>query len=250
MKQDLYNFSLRMGDTSWVLSHRLCELCSFGPFLEEDLALTNIGLDHIGQAEEWLNYAASLSSEETTADLLAYRRKEKEYRNVQLVEFPNEDFACIIARQFFLDAYNFLVYSKLAESKDETFAAIAKKSLKEIRYHLRHSSNWVVRLGEGTDESKSKMQDAINDVWYYTGELFEMPESDQRLAEAGMIPDLASLKPEWDKMVQEVFSKGKLETPDYSSRATGAFNGQHSEYLGFMLTDMQYLPNKYPDAKW
>ena len=250
MKQDIYNFCLRMGDTSWILSHRLCEICSFGPFLEEDLAMTNIGLDHIGQAEEWLKYAAELSEGETTADLLAYRRKEKDYRNVQLVEFPNEDFAYVITRQFFLDTFNYLAYSKLSDSKDETIAAIAKKSLKEIRYHLRHSSNWIVRLGDGTEESKYKLQDAIDDLWFYTGELFDMPESEQKLAEAGIIPDLSSLKPEWEKMIDEVFAKATVNKPEYELMATGAFQGQHTEYLGYMLTEMQYLPNKYPDAKW
>jgi len=250
MKEDIYNFSLRMGDTSWIISHRLCEMCSFGPILEEDLALTNIGLDHVGQAEEWLTYAAKNSSVDTDADFLAYRRKEKEYRNIQLVEFPNEDFAYVIVRQFYLDAFNFVLYSKLTESKDETIAAIANKSLKEVRYHLRHSSSWMNRLGDDTDESHAKLQEAVDDLFFYTGEMFEMPTSEKNLAEAGIIPNIESLKAEWEGMIDEVFASSKITKPEYTLMAHGSFEGQHTEYLGFMLTDIQYLPNKYPDAKW
>lgn len=250
MKQDLYNFCLRMGDTSWIISHRLCELSSFGPFLEEDIALTNIGLDHVGQAEAWLTYAAKLSNKETDVDFLAFRRKEKEYRNTQLVEFPNEDFAYVIARQFFLDAFNYVLYSKLTTSKDATIAAIANKSLKEVKYHLRHSSNWMMRLGGGTDVSHSKLQDAVDDLWFYTGDLFVMPDSEKKLAAEGVIPNLESLKSEWDGMIDEVFGKSAIKKPEYTLMAKGSYDGQHTEYLGYMLTEIQYLPNKYPDAKW
>ena len=250
MKKDLYNFAIRMGDTSWILSHRLCELCSFGPFLEEDLAMTNVGLDHIGQAEEWLNYACELSDEDVDADFLAYRRKEKEYRNVQLVEYPNDDFAYVITRQFYLDVYNYLLYTKLTQSKDATFAAIAQKSLKEVKYHLRHSSNWMVRLGDGTEESHERVQNAVDDLWFYTGDLFVMPESEQNLAKEGIIPNLADLEADWEKMVVEVFDKAGINKPTYEVLASGSFDGQHTEYLGFMLCEMQYLPNKYQDAKW
>ncbi|MCB0478730.1 MAG: phenylacetate-CoA oxygenase subunit PaaC [Crocinitomicaceae bacterium] len=250
MKKDLYNFAIRMGDTSWILSHRLCELCSYGPFLEEDLAMTNIGLDHIGQSEEWLKYAAELSDENIDADFLAYRRKEKEYRNVQLVEFPNEDFAYVVVRQFFMDVYNYLLYSKLTNSKDTTFAAIAQKSLKEVRYHLRHSSNWMVRLGDGTSESHERLQNAVNDLWFYTGDLFVMPESEQNLAKDGIIPDLAGLESDWNKMVMEVFNEAGMQKPEYEVLASGSFDGQHTEYMGFMLCEFQYLPNMLQDAKW
>lgn len=250
MNKDLYNFALRMGDSSWILSHRLCELTSKGPFLEEDLAMTNVGLDHIGWAEEWLTYAAELSDVETDADFLAYRRDEKDYRNVQLVEFPNEDFAYVIARQFYLDVYNYLLFTELSKSKNEKFAAFAQKSLKETRYHLRHSSTWMVRLGDGTEESHQRLQNAVDDLWFYTGDLFVMPESEQNLAKEGIIPDLAGLQAEWEKMVLEVFRDATMEKPSYEVLASGSFNGEHTEYLGFLLCEMQYLPNKFPDAKW
>ena len=204
----LFQYCLRLGDSSLILSHRLAENCSYGPYLEEDLSITNTSLDLIGQAEELYKYAAQIEGKGRTEDDLAYKRSDIEFLNVQLTEQPNENFAHIIARQFFMDAFNFYLYTALKGSTDKTIAAIAAKSLKEVTYHLRRSSEWIIRLGDGTEESKYKMQDAIDTLWRYTSELFEMNEVDEELITSGVAVDLNAVRVLWDAKVNQIFENG------------------------------------------
>ncbi len=250
MKEQLYKLCIRIGDTSLILSHRLSELCSKGPYLEEDIALTNISLDYIGQAEAWLKYAAQVQAEGKTEDDLAYKRKEKDYRNLLLVEQPNTDFAVSITRQFFIDTFHFYYYTALSTSSDETIAALAAKSLKEVTYHLRHSSEWVIRLGQGTQESKKRMQAAIDELWIYVGQMFVDEVFDTQLAENNTSVLPSSIEKSWDAKIQSIMKQAALNTPESKSLIPGMGNGHHTENLGYILADMQFLPSNYPDAKW
>ena len=248
---NLEKYSLRMADSSWILGSRLAEYSSNGPFLEEDLAITNVGLDHIGFAESLYKYTAELLGDGRTADDLAFKRAEHEYVNVQLVEYPNEDFAYVMARQFLFDVFQYYFLTALKESKDDTFGVLAKKSLKEVTYHLRRSTQWMYRLGDGTQESHERLQKAINHLWMYTDELFYMNEVDKELMEQGIAVDLAKVHLEWKDKVKEVFDEATLEVPDYPKFSLKyGKDGFHTDYMGYILTEMQYLNNKYPDAKW
>ena len=248
--ENLKRYVLRLGYNSLILSHRLAEYSSRGPFLEEDLAISNVALDHLGQAELFLRYAAELEGKGRSEDDLAYRRPEVEYLNCQLVEQPNSDFAYIITRQYFIDTFNYFLYKSLKSSKDETIAAIAARALKEVTYHLRRSSEWMVRLGQGTEESNRKMQQAVDDLWMYTGELFEMDESDNDLVVSGIITNHGDLKSQWDEHVVATLSKANLQRPENEYMVTGSRAGNHSEHLGHILSEMQYLQRAYPDAAW
>ncbi len=248
--ESLFKYCLRLADNSLILGHRLGEYSSHGPFLEEDLALTNVALDHIGLAEALLKYAGEVEGQGRGEDVLAYKRPETEYYNVQLVEYPNQDFAYLTARQFFMDAFNHFLYEELTKSADETIAGLAAKTVKEVAYHLRRSSEWIVRLGDGTAESKERIQTAINDLWMYTGELFEMDEVDRELLDLGIGVDLQSVKAKWDLRVNEVLNLATLTRPEDTYMANGGRNGYHTEHMGYILAEMQYLPNTYPDAIW
>jgi len=247
---DLLKYCLRLGDTSLILSHRLGEYSSYGPYLEEDLAITNVALDHIGQAESFLKYAVLIEDKDRSEDDLTFKRPENEFFNVQLVEQPNGDFAHIMARQFFIDAYNYALYSTLKNSNDETLAAIANKSLKEVTYHVRRSGEWLVRLGDGTEESHDRMQKAVNELWKYTGELFEMDGTDEALMAKGIAPDLKEVQVSWNERVNDVLGRAKLERPENGYMVSGSRKGIHSEHLGHLLAEMQSLPRAYPDAVW
>ncbi len=249
-QEALYKYCLRLGDNSLILSHRLAELCSWGPFLEEDIALTNISLDLIGQAEALLGYAATLEGNGKTADDIAYLRSEREYYNHWLVEQPNIDFGYVIVRQFLNDAWAYHLYSQLASSADEQLAAITAKALKEIRYHLRHSGEWLIRLGDGTKESHDRVQEALNELWKYTGELFEMDEVDATLITKGIVPDTNAIKTNWNTTVREVLDKATLTLPEDGYMVTGSREGIHSEHLGHLLSNMQYLQRAHPGAQW
>lgn len=249
MDNNLYEYCLRLGDNGFILSHRLAEYSSNGPFLEEDLAITNVGLDLLGQAENFLKYAAQQTG--TTEDALAFKRPEQEYKCVHMVEYPNKDFAFIMARQFFMDVFNFEVYSQLKNSSDETLAAIAAKSLKEVTYHLRRSKEWMYRLGEGTEESLQRIQDAVNELWKYTDELFLIDEVEKTAFEQGYGANLDEVKSAWETTVKEVFAEAGITYPDQPKHSLlYGKHGFHTEYFGFLLTDMQYLNILYPDAKW
>ena len=245
----LFTYTLRIADNSLILGQRMSEWCSNGPTLEEDIAMSNISLDMFGQANGFYQYAAQLDGTKS-ADELAFRRNEREFFNHQLVEQENGNFGTTMVRNFLHDAFNFLFYTELSKSKDETLSALASKSLKEVTYHLRHSSNWLVRLGDGTEESNTKTQVALEELWMYTGELFEMDALDTELLNKGISIDNSALKTEWDRMVNNTLAKAKLTRPEDAYMATGGKKGLHTEYLGFILSEMQFLQRAYPDAKW
>jgi ring-1,2-phenylacetyl-CoA epoxidase subunit PaaC len=245
----LFTYTLRIADSSLILGQRMSEWCSNGPTLEEDIAMSNISLDMFGQANGFYQYAAQLDGTKS-ADELAFRRNEREFFNHQLVEQENGNFGTTMVRNFLHDVFNFLFYTELSKSKDETLSALASKSLKEVKYHLRHSSNWLIRLGDGTGESNTKVQDALEELWMYTGELFEMDNLDAELLNSGIAVDNSALKSEWDRMVNKTLVKAKLTRPEDAYMATGGKKGLHTEYLGFILSEMQFLQRAYPDAKW
>ncbi len=245
----LFTYTLRIADSSLILGQRMSEWCSKGPTLEEDIAMSNISLDMFGQANGFYQYAAQLDGTKS-ADELAFRRNEREFFNHQLVEQENGNFGTTMVRNFLHDVFNFLFYTELSKSKDETLLALASKSLKEVKYHLRHSSNWLIRLGDGTGESNTKVQDALEELWMYTGELFEMDNLDTELLKSGVAVDNSALKSEWDRMVNKTLVKAKLTRPEDAYMATGGKKGLHTEYLGFILSEMQFLQRAYPDAKW
>ena len=245
----LFQYTLRIADSSLILGQRMSEWCSKGPTLEEDIAMSNIGLDLFGQANGFYEYASQLDGSRS-ADELAFQRNEREFFNHQLTEQQNGNFGTTTVRNFLHDAYNFLFYTKLSESKNETLAAIAAKSLKEVKYHLRHSSNWLIRLGDGTQESNLKVQDALDNLWQYTGELFEMDEIDNEMLDQGIGVDNSKLKKAWDEIVNNTLIKANLNRPEDGYMASGSKKGIHTEHLGFLLAEMQFLPRAYPDAKW
>jgi len=249
-KDLLFQYCLRLGDTHNVLSHRMAEWCSNAHILEEDIAMTNISLDHIGAASAWLTYAGQVEGKGRTEDDLTFRRDERDYYNMLIAELPNGNFADTIARNFMFDVFAKLYYTQLMESADETLAGIAGKVIKEANYHLKHSSQWVVRLGDGTDESHEKMQSAINEVWQFTGNMFEMDSVDQTLADAGVGVDVKELQDSWMAIVEDVLEEAKLTHPVDEFMMTGSKQGMHTEELGHMLAEMQFLPRAYPDAKW
>lgn len=246
----LFLYTLRLADNSLILAQRLSEWTSQGPFLEEDLALTNIALDIIGQSRSLLEYAAKVEDKGRTEDDLAFLRNERQYYNTLLVEQPNGDYAKTIVRQVFMDAFDLFFYQELAKSKDETLAGIAAKSVKEITYHLRHTSSWLERFGDGTEESHTRAQAALDELWCYTGELFEMTEVDELLVKEGIAVDLKALQPKWEKLIDELLITSTLKKPENVFMQKGSRQGIHTEHLGYILAEMQHLPRMYPDAKW
>lgn len=249
-KNALFNYTLRLGDNALILGHRLSELCSRAPFIEEDLALTNISLDMIGRAQAFLKYAGEVENKGRTEDDLAYRRAEPNYYNHLLTEQANGDFAQTIARQLFISAFEDLFFTDLQNSKDPQLAAIATKTLKEVKYHLQHAADWTLRLGDGTEESRNRMQKAINALWMYTGELFEMDEIDNLLLREGIAVDLIPVKPQWENYIKNKLNEATLTVPSDDFMQTGSRKGIHSENLGHILSEMQYLQRAYPAAKW
>lgn len=243
-------YLLRLGDNALILSHRLSEWCGHGPVLEEDLALTNVALDLIGQAQFWLGYAGELEGKGRDADALAYKRDVWDFRNVILVEQPNGDYAHTMARQLYFDAWHFHLLSALTSSSDPRIAEIAAKALKEVAYHLERSTMWVVTLGDGTEESHGRMQRAIDYLWSYTGELFEVDEVETTLVAKGIAPDLMKLVAPWRSTVGDVLRQATLAMPEDTWMHSGGKKGIHSESLGFILADMQFLQRAYPGATW
>lgn len=250
-QEALFNYCLRLGDNAVILAQRLCEWCGHAPILEEDIAMNNMGLDLIGQARGFYTYAAQLEGKGRTEDDLAFHRNEREFCNRGMVEQPNGDFAATMMRSFLHGCQAYLQYRELLKSKDDTISGLAEKALKEMTYHVRHSSEWIIRMGDGTEESNRRVNDAMNDLWHFTDELFEMDEVDQVLIKAGIAVDLSALRAEWDSMVNEVFAKATLTRPaEKGFQSYGGIRGMHSEHLGHLLSEMQYLPRAYPDAKW
>ena len=246
----LFEYGLRLGDNALILGHRLSEWCGHGPILEEDIAMTNTALDLIGQATNYLKYAGEVEGNGRSEDDLAYHRDVMDFRNFNLVEQPNGHFGDTMLRQFFFDAYDHALLTRLQESKDERIQGIAAKSIKESAYHLRHSKQWIYRLGQGTEESNGKLQEALDRLWMYTGELFEGDEVDEQLHQEGVAPDPQDLQQEWQGTVHSVMEECGLEIPENEYMFTGARKGHHTEHLGYILAEMQFLPRAYPDAEW
>jgi ring-1,2-phenylacetyl-CoA epoxidase subunit PaaC len=250
VKEALYTYVVRIADDSLILGQRLAEWCGHGPILEEDIALTNISLDLIGQATNLFQYAVTLEDKGRTEDQLAFLRVDREYSNLLLVEQPNKDFGYTIARQFYFDAFRKLFFEALTNSEDTQLAAIAEKSLKETKYHLKHSSEWIIRLGDGTEESHQRIQDAINFHWRFTHELFFQNEVDKTLIELGIGLDLATLFDDWKNYVSNVLQQATLELPSHSFKLEGGRTGKHSEHLGYLLAEMQYMQRAFPNLTW
>ncbi|MBV8832985.1 MAG: phenylacetate-CoA oxygenase subunit PaaC [Acidobacteriaceae bacterium] len=252
MAQDraLFEFLLRMGDNCLVLSQRLSEWCGRGPVLEEDIALTNVALDLLGQARFWLSYAADVEGLGRDEDQLAYLRDAGEYRNVLLLEQPNGDYAVTSARQFYFDAWHYLMLQALSDSTETRVRDIAQKAVKEVRYHLERSRDWVLRLGDGTEESHRRMQAAVDGLWMFTGELFETDSIDDEMKTRGIGPDLQPLKQPWLADVAKTFADATLQMPASWSKQTGGKRGVHTEKLGYVLAEMQFLQRAYPGLKW
>ena len=250
MKEHLYKYILGIADNSLILGQRLGELCGHGPNLETDIACTNISLDLFGQARSYYQYAAKTKGNGATEDSIAMLRGERDYVNVLLVEQPNTDFAYIMARQFLFDVYHLLMLQELQQSHDVTLAAIANKSIKEVSYHIRFSSDWVKRLGDGTVESHEKMQDAIDSLWVYTDELFHQTDADIAMVSEGVGVDVTRLKEAYYSKISEVLEEATLETPESKWFQKGGKQGIHTEYLGFLLSDLQYMQRAFPNMKW
>ncbi len=246
----LFRYTLRLADNALVLGHRLSEWVGHAPVLEEDLALGNLGLDLIGQARSLYAYAGAIEGKGRDEDALAYLRDAGEYRNVLLVEQPNGDFAATMMRQLLYSAFAHPFLDALQKSRDATLAAIAAKAVREVAYHVRHSAEWVIRLGDGTDESHRRAQAAADDLWTYTGELFEVDAVERALIEAGIAPDPAALRTKFDKTIDDVFAEATLQRPGAGFMQSGGREGRHSEHLGFILAELQFLQRAYPGAKW
>lgn len=250
MSNHLVHYICGIADNSLILGQRLGELCGHGPSLETDIALTNISLDLFGQVRSYFQYAAELQGEQSTEDTFAFLRKEQEYRNVLLVEQPNTDFAYVIARQFLFDVYHQLFLEQLQSSSDQTLAAIAKKSLKEVTYHVRFSSDWVIRLGDGTEESHNRMSAAIADLWIYTEELFSSTEIEKEMSSAAIGVDVALLRDAYFNRVHSVLNEATISIPDVKYFQKGGKQGIHTEHMGFILTEMQYMQRTFPNMTW
>lgn len=246
----LLTYTLRLADNALVLGHRLSEWCGHAPVLEEDLALPNMALDLIGQARSFYTYAGEIEDAGRDEDALAYLRDARTYRNVLLVEQPNGDFAVTLVRQLLYAAYAEPYFSALSQSGDATLAAIAAKAVKEFTYHVRHSAEWVIRLGDGTEESHTRTQASLDDLWPFTGELFETDAIEAALIDKGIAVDPAPIKPVWDRTIDSVLQEASLTRPGAQWMQTGGRAGRHSEHLGFLLADLQYLQRAYPGAKW
>ena len=249
-QQALHTYLLRMGDDSLILSQRLSQLCGHGPILEEDIALTNVALDLIGQATLLLEYSGELADQPKTNDELAYLRLEKEYVNTILVEQPNGHFGDTIMRQFLFDAYRKPLLENLLDSTDMRLAGIAEKSLKETKYHLRHSSEWVIRLGDGTEESHKRIQNSLESLLRYAHELFFENEVDELLIAKGIVPSAEIIFPIWEKTLHDVFKEATLSLPKNNWKFQGGREGRHSEHMGYLLAEMQYMQRTYPNMEW
>ena len=250
MNQEKYKYILRIADNTLILGQRIAEWCGHGPVLEQDIAMTNIALDLIGQARSLYQYAAELEGKGRTEDDIAYLRDAWDFYNVLLVEQPNQDFAHTIVRQFLFDSFNFYFYQELLQSSDTHLAAIAEKSIKEVTYHLRYSSEWMIRLGDGTEESHERMQVALDKLWSFSEEALIADELDQKMLEAGIGIDLSKIKPLVDQKRKAIISEATLTLPENSWMQSGGKNGEHTEHLGFILAEMQYLQRAYPGMEW
>lgn len=248
--ENLIQYIFGIADNALILGQRLSELCGHGPNLETDIAITNIALDLLGQTRSYYQYAAKLSGDGKTEDDIAFLRIERQYKNVLLVEQPNTHFGYVIVRQFFFDAFHLLLLEKLQNSNDETLSAIAIKGIKEVSYHQRFSSDWVKRLGDGTEESNEKVQEAVNDLWKFTDELFHMTNADKNAVESQIGVNVSKLKDNYYDIIKEVLEEATLTIPEIKWFQKGGKEGIHSEHMGYLLSDLQYMQRTYPNMKW
>jgi len=243
-------YALRRADDALILGHRLSEWSAMAPTLEEEMALSNMALDLIGQSRSLYTYAGEVEGRGQREDDFAYMRRERDYQNILLVERPNGDFAQTMLRQFFFAAFAYPYWLAMMRSTDATLAAIAAKAEKEIAYHLRHSSEWLLRLGDGTEESHRRLAEALVELWPYTGELFAVLPDEQALIASGVAVDPESLRADWYGIVQARLTEAKLDVPDATWMHQGGREGRHSEHLGHLLAELQYVPRMIPGAEW
>jgi ring-1,2-phenylacetyl-CoA epoxidase subunit PaaC len=248
--QNLFRYTLRLGDLSLVLGQRLGEWVGHSPALEEDLGLANVALDLIGQARLLLTYAGEIEGRGRGEDEIAFLREHGEYLNPILVEQPNGDFGRTIVRQVLVDAFQLELFERMTRSTDARLGAIAAKSVKEVQYHLRYSRGWLVRLGDGTEESRARVQTALDALWPYTVELFAADELDRSMAEQGIAPPLSEVQSAWSARLDDILAEATLKRPGNRPHAWHGKRGQHSEHLGYMLAEMQHLQRTYPGARW
>ncbi len=247
----LVQYAAQIGDNGLIIGHRMSEWCFRAPSIEMEMALMNCALDLIGQARELYTYAATTQGEGKTEDDFAYLRDEQDFRNALLTEVPNGDWGDTIVRLFFMSAYNKLFFTALTSSKDSELAAIGAKSLKEVTYHLRFSSEWLIRLGDGTEESHTRVQNSIDSLWAYTGELFTMTDAENLLLEDGIAVDVTALKADWVTLVAQILEQATLTFPTNDwAQLGGKAKGQHTEHMGYIITDMQYMQRRYPGCEW
>lgn len=248
--QPLFDYTLRLADNALVLGHRLSEWIGHAPVLEEELALGNMGLDLIGQARSLYAYAGEIEGKSRDEDALAYLRDAVSYRNILLVEQPNGDFAATMMRQLMYAAFAYPFTTALAKSKDATLAAVAAKAEKEMAYHVRHSAEWIIRLGDGTEESHARTQAAADELWPFVGEMFEVDGVERELIAAGIAADPVPLKTEWERTMTRVLDEATIARPRDGWMQTGGRAGRHTEHLGHLLADLQYLQRAHPGATW
>ncbi len=250
MPSNKIKYVLHLADNALIIGQRLGEWCGHGPVLEQDMAMTNIALDNIGRARLFYQYAAELCGDSATEDSLALLRKEHEYLNSLIFERPIGNFADTVIRQFFADAFQYPYFQSLANSADARLAAIAEKAVKEIRYHLKWSSEWVIRLGDGTEISNQKMQKAVHDIWPCLGELFEPSDYEQDMIQQGIAPDNSAIYESWKQTVDRIFAEARLVPSDAPWLQRGGKNGYHTEHFGYLLAELQYMQRAYPGLEW
>jgi len=246
----LFQYTLRLADTALILGHRLSEWVGYSPVIEEDLAFGNMGLDLIGQARALYTYAGEIEGKGRDEDALAYLRDVASYRNLLIVEQPNGDFTATMVRQFLYAAFAFPYFERLARGKDATLAAIAAKAVKEMAYHQRHAAEWTIRLGDGTEESHARAQGSLDELWPYTGEMFEVDAVERALIDAGVAVDPMGVRDTWEKTIGDVLAEATLTRPRDGTMQSGGRSGRHGEHLGHILADLQYMQRAYPGAAW
>lgn len=250
-KKALFEYLIRLADDRLILGHRLSEWCGHGPILEEDIALANMALDYIGHAANLYEYAAEIEGKDRHRDDIVYFRNDVEYKNLKITELPKGDFGFTIARQFLFSAFSYYLYQELSKADEEQFSGMIKKHFKEVKYHLRHSREWVLRLGDGTDESHERIQNAFDELWRYIGGLFYMDEVDELMIDKSIGVDLNQFKKEYKELITDVLEEATLTVPDFDQYMTsGGREGLHTEHLGHLLAEMQHLRRSYPDADW
>ncbi len=252
MSDHLLNYTLHLADNSLIMGHRLSEWTGHGPILEQDIAISNIALDLVGQSRNFYQYAVQIKGDSASEDTLAYFRDAHEFKNILLVELPNGDWAKTILKLFFFSTYQYYLYQKLIASSDKQLSAIAEKSLKEVTYHLRWSSEWVIRLGDGTEESNKRIQNALEELWDYTGDIFVPADYETDITQDGISVDLSTMKNDWENKVTEIFVEATLPSPNGEGQGVrfGGKEGKHTEHLEVILEEMQYLQRTYPGCEW